>query len=57
MTADERTTALRAKHADLESAIEEENHRPRPDNDAISAMKREKLRIKDELAGLQYTSA
>ncbi len=57
MTADERTTALRAKHADLESAIEQENHRPRPDNDAISAMKREKLRIKDELAGLQHTSA
>lgn len=57
MTADEKSTALKAKHANLESAIDEENHRPRPDDDVISAMKREKLRIKDELAVLEDASA
>lgn len=53
MIVEDRVTTLQAKHAGLESAIEEEFHRPRPDDDAISVMKREKLKIKDELAGLQ----
>ena len=57
MTTEERVTALRTKHADLESAIEEEHHRPRPDDVAIAAMKREKLRIKDELTVLENGGA
>ena len=52
MSTEERIAALKARHASLESAIEAENARPRPDENAIPAMKRQKLRIKDELAAL-----
>jgi hypothetical protein len=40
---------LNDKHASLERAIEEENLRPHPDDIRISQLKREKLRIKDEI--------
>ncbi len=52
MTVDERIEALRAKHVSLKQAIDEENHRPHPDDMKIAQLKREKLRIKDEIAGL-----
>ncbi|RMD63357.1 MAG: DUF465 domain-containing protein [Alphaproteobacteria bacterium] len=52
MTADERLDSLRHKHADLERAIEEEIHRPLPDELRLTQLKREKLRIKDEIAQL-----
>jgi hypothetical protein len=51
MTADERVASLRTKHAAIESAIDEENHRPHPDDLRIIELKREKLRIKDQIAG------
>ncbi len=57
MTSEERVAALKARHASLEGAIEEEAERPRPDDVAISRMKREKLRIKDEMAILQSSVA
>ncbi len=57
MTSEEQVVALKARHAGLEGAIEEEIERPRPDNVAISQMKREKLRIKDELAVLVSSAA
>ncbi len=50
MTDEERIDALKAKHASLEAAIDEENSHPRPDDMSISQLKRRKLRIKDELA-------
>ncbi len=49
MQADERTYSLRDKHASLERAIEEENQRPYPDDARLSQLKREKLRIKDQM--------
>ncbi len=49
MSIEERIEALKQKHALLERAIDEENHRPRPDPDTLSDLKRQKLRIKDEL--------
>ncbi|MEE8189512.1 MAG: YdcH family protein [Kiloniellales bacterium] len=49
MIADERITSLRTKHAFLEQAIEEENQRPLPDDIRLSQLKREKLRVKDEI--------
>ncbi|MFQ6016664.1 MAG: YdcH family protein [Kiloniellaceae bacterium] len=49
MSADERLDSLRAKHACLEALIEEEKHRPHPDDLRLSELKREKLRIKDEI--------
>lgn len=53
MSVDERLDALRNKHASLKEAIDVENQRPRPDDIRISALKREKLRIKDEIVGLE----
>ncbi len=45
--------ALKTKHADLEARIADEERRPHPDDDAIHDLKKQKLRIKDELAGFQ----
>jgi hypothetical protein len=47
----EHVDSLKAKHQDLENLIEEEEARPRPDEDKIHELKRQKLRIKDEIAG------
>ncbi len=44
---------LREKHALLERAIDEEVHRPLPNHDAITDLKRQKLRIKDEIVQLE----
>lgn len=43
-------SALEAKHAGLEAKIEQENLRPHPDDTLIAQMKKEKLRLKDEIA-------
>lgn len=40
---------LKTKHAGLELAIENEMARLHPDEKALSKLKRQKLRIKDEL--------
>jgi hypothetical protein len=42
--------ALEAKHAGLEARIVNEQQRPAPDAAAIASLKKQKLRIKDELA-------
>lgn len=42
---------LESKHAALHSLIEEEEHRNHPDDDLLHRLKKEKLRLKDELAG------
>lgn len=52
MDSSARLTTLAAKHAKLEQAIEEEMQRPLPDTLHLSELKREKLRIKDEIAKL-----
>ncbi len=49
MQANEQSYSLRDKHASLERAIEEENQRPHPDDARLSQLKREKLRIKDQI--------
>ncbi len=49
MQTDESVVSLRDKHASLERAIDEENLRPHPDDFRISQLKREKLRIKDDM--------
>lgn len=45
----EHVESLRSKHARLEELIEEELHRPLPDQGVISRLKKEKLRIKEEI--------
>jgi uncharacterized protein YdcH (DUF465 family) len=42
---------LESKHQALHSMIEEEEHRNHPDEDLLQRLKKEKLRLKDELAG------
>jgi hypothetical protein len=45
-------SALQTKHADIDARIHEEAQRPSPDATTISRLKKEKLRLKEELAGL-----
>lgn len=49
MPMQEHVESLRSKHARLEQLIEEELHRPLPDQGVISRLKKEKLRIKEEI--------
>ena len=42
---------LESKHAALHALIEEEEGRSHPDEDLLHRLKKEKLRLKDELAG------
>ncbi len=45
-------TALEAKHATLDRRIAEEAGRPHPDSVAIAGLKKQKLRLKEELISL-----
>ena len=53
MSVEDRIEALREQHATLERAIDEENSHPFPNQDAIADLKRQKLRIKDEIFQLE----
>ncbi len=50
--ADEGFDHLQARHAELDKQIRIEERRRVPDEDALSAMKKEKLALKDQLAGV-----
>ncbi len=43
--------SLEQKHAALEALIDEEEHRPHPDDLRIHQLKKEKLRVRDEMTG------
>lgn len=45
-------TALQSKHAGLDRMLQEEQSRPAPDDTTIKRLKKEKLRLKEELAAL-----
>ncbi len=53
MALHEHVDSLRTKHARLEQMIDEELHRPLPDQAALSRLKKEKLRIKEEIERLR----
>ena len=42
---------LSSKHAAIHAMIDEEEHRPHPDEDLLHRLKKEKLRLKDQMAG------
>jgi len=44
--------ALESKHAALQSRIDQEEQRPNPDGILLHKLKKEKLRLKDEMLGL-----
>jgi len=52
MALEQRIEKLKADHASLETVIVEELHRPLPDTRLIGDLKRQKLRIKDEIVRL-----
>lgn len=43
--------SLEQKHAALEAQIHQEEHRPHPDDLRLHELKKEKLRIRDEMTG------
>jgi hypothetical protein len=54
MAVSEYVESLRSKHAELEQVIVEESLRPLPDQALITQLKKQKLRIKDEIARLTH---
>ena len=49
MSLSSRLESLRDRHASLQARITDEDLRPRPDDEAIGRLKREKLRLKEEI--------
>ncbi len=52
MPTQDRVVSLQDRHHALEDRIKAEQSRPAPDENTICELKREKLRIKDEIAAL-----
>jgi hypothetical protein len=52
-----RLESLKGRHANLEERISDEDHRPRPDSDALMRLKLEKLRLKEEMQRLQLSGS
>lgn len=48
-----RMESLKARHAELERLIDEEHKRPNPNDVQIGTMKKEKLRLKEEMGALR----
>jgi len=53
MSLQARIESLSNRHASLEMKIFDEDHRPRPDDSALSRLKVEKLRVKEEMERLR----
>jgi hypothetical protein len=50
--ADPHSSALISRHAGLDARITDEERRPAPDQGMIASLKKQKLKIKEVLAGL-----
>lgn len=48
-----RLDSLKERHASLDARIIEEDQRPRPDSDALTRLKLEKLHVKEEIERLR----
>ncbi|MGE4480381.1 YdcH family protein [Acidocella sp.] len=53
MNLQSRLESLKGRHASLESKIADEDRRPQPDISALSRLKVEKLRLKEEMERLR----
>lgn len=53
MTVSAHIDALHEKHSSLENQLASEQSRPMPDFSTISALKKRKLRLKEELEALE----
>jgi hypothetical protein len=56
MSLEERVGALRNRHQSLEQQLASEISRPHPDESVVAKLKREKLKLKDEIARLGTTA-
>ncbi len=56
MSLNDRIETLRTRHRTLEEQIDQEVSRPLPDLDMVGDLKRQKLRIKDEIALLEHAT-
>jgi len=54
MSLHDRIESLRTRHQSLELALQEEIHRPLPNEELIHDIKRQKLKIKDEIQSLEH---
>lgn len=54
MALQSRIDELSARHQDLEFAIDQELKHPGVDSVRLTAMKKEKLKLKDEIAQLEF---
>ena len=52
MTLQARIETLKDRHANLEARIASEDSRPAPDSETMGLLKREKLRLKEEMGRL-----
>lgn len=48
---------LKARHAELETALNTEANKPQPDQMTVADIKKRKLRIKDEIARIEHGHA
>ena len=53
MAIEQRLRELDARHRDLDHTIEEESKRPAADDMQLTAMKRQKLKIKEEIESIR----
>ena len=53
MSLNTRIDALKERHASLDVRITQEDNRPRPDTNALTRLKLEKLRLKEEMERLR----
>jgi hypothetical protein len=56
MSMQEHLLSLKGKHASLDKALGDEMQRPHPDHTLCSRLKRQKLRLKEEILRLEETT-
>jgi hypothetical protein len=52
MSVEDRLHSLQNRHASVEAELQQETRRPLPDPSSITRLKREKLKLKDEMVRL-----
>jgi hypothetical protein len=57
MSQQARLDALKERHAALETLIQDEAQRPRPDAETLTRLKIEKLHVKEEMERLRVQAA
>ena len=57
MSLSTRLDSLKTRHASLDAKIADEDHRPKPDEQALAQLKREKLRLKEEMERMRHRVA